>query len=163
MSEIAPAPSAAPGIDLALAQRLKLWLAVIMLLCFCLPLAQCTQKAGFDAQGKLSTVETAEDYVPVLAITWSDPKDWLLLADYLWPWLTALCGWRWRRRAARITINVVEVLLCLAAAAHIGMIIHVWGHIRYGGVLLLAAFAAYAGIAGALAWFHFRHKVDVQP
>ncbi len=115
-------------------------LALVLVACFFLPLAQCTHKSVSTAS---SPPPKPSQFVAAAQINFKNSDELGLLALFLWPVpalvLTALV----RRRGVRIGVHLAELLACAVAMFFAWYIIALWGEIRYGGVIFIATLVFY--------------------
>jgi cation transport ATPase len=128
-------------------EPLKRLLAVVILICMFLPIAQCSSTQPAKDM-KSVQIQKIDVLVPVDAFL----ADWRasipMVFIYLWPLL--FVGLRRFLRSARVNAaaRTLEVLLASASLYVLIETIQGWGTIRYGGVVAIAAFAAYLLVAG---------------
>ena len=118
---------------------IKRILSLGILLCFFLPLCQCSSKP----QGASSTPDTkAFVFVPVEAITFKRADEWPLLLAFLWPVLAIAAEGRVRGKRARvrIVVNTLEILAATASIAGFAQVFQLYPALLLGGVLLVSLY-----------------------
>lgn len=125
-----------------LAEKLKRALAIIILICFFLPLAQCSSKESVSG-GSGVAAKAPMVLVPASDIKFESFDEVPLIAMYLWP-----LGFIGVRRLIQkpkhlVYVSGVEILLAGSALYYLIQTIQLWGTIRYGGVILVAAYIGY--------------------
>lgn len=117
-------------------------LAVLILICFFLPIAQCSQQEpGHLEQADIKPA--VEVLVPAKHIAFESMDEVPLAVLYLWPLLFVAVRRLGRTGPRRIFVAVTEVLLAGGSLYLIVETIKLWGTVRYGGVIVLTAFTAY--------------------
>ena len=129
------------------AENLKRVLALVIALCFFLPLAQCTyvmQKVPAPsgtppASASLEVVNTT--LVPAQVAYTFKLGDYALPAAFAWPCVFAALRRRPKSRWWALLLDVGEIAAALVAGWYLGEIIRVLGRVRYGGLIVMAALA----------------------
>lgn len=141
-------------------ERIRRVLALLMLACLFLPLAQCTPKLLPGAKGG---PPKPSEFVVAHELHFDTGGDFMLLAIFAWPLPTlALLAWV-RARRARIALYVAELLTCSAALYYLSLILMLWGQIRYGGVILLSCMLFYFALTLYCLIWTIRRKVPAGP
>lgn len=138
-----------------LVETIKRVLALVIVVCFFLPLAQCSPRSSADG-ASASTDRPPDVLVPVKQVKFSSPYDAAILTLFGWPLVFVAVRRRARSRASRVVINVVEGLLAAASLYWLAETIALWGVIRYGGVILLLAFGTYLLCVAAALYMQWR-------
>ncbi|MBI4695716.1 MAG: hypothetical protein HY749_17060 [Gammaproteobacteria bacterium] len=126
-------------------EKLKRALAAVILVCFFLPLAQCSSQLSREPRKD----EAPNVWIPTHGIDFQSTDEIPIVVMYLWP--LAFIGIRHmaQRRIAAIAVNVVEGLLAAGSLYCVVETIRLWGSVRYGGILASGAFAGYIACAVA--------------
>lgn len=144
MSEARAVPSRLP------VEGIKRLLALVILSCFFLPLAQCTYKekaapaATVHAPASPPAAPTRNDFVPYHDLTFSDGSGLIAMLPFVWP--LALAAARRGRHTSRPwqwSVNGAEIVLAGASALYVYNVGQIWGELRYGGILALSAYGAH--------------------
>lgn len=128
------------------AEHFKRILAVVILICFFLPLAQCSAKPPADARN--SQVNGApQDLIPARDIKFDSLDEIPMVTAFLWP--LAFIAIRIRTGSVRsvAAVGLVEVVLGGTVLWYVVQTIRLWGTVRYGGVVLIAAHVLYLVVA----------------
>lgn len=120
-------------------EKLKRALAAVILVCFFLPLAQCSSQMSREPRKD----EAPNVWIPAHSIDFQSTDEIPIAVMYLWP--LAFIGVRRtaRGRAAALAVNVIEGLLAAGSLYCVIETIRLWGTVRYGGILAIGAFAGY--------------------
>jgi len=123
-----------------IAENIKRILAVVILICFFLPLAQCTSKQP-DKSGNI--VIHTDVLVIAKDVTYQKLDDIPLIAMFILP--LGFVSVRRLTRAARsqTVLSIAETLFASWALFDIVQIFRWWGSVRYGGVILAVAYSGY--------------------
>lgn len=124
-------------------ENFKRGLAIIILICFFLPLCQCSAKAPTVKTSNQVDLSTTEALIPVEEIRFQNIDELVIIAVFVWP----LALWMLRRLAIttpkKLLTNLAEIIFCAASLTYLMLIFRLWGHIKYGGILALVAFSSY--------------------
>lgn len=127
---------------MAAVERAKRWLALVILVCFFLPLAQCssTQPLGmFQAEAG----SPPKVLVPADGLKFESLEEVQLVAMYVWPLLFIGMRRMANARWSTALVGVAEALIGGGVLWGVVVTIGVWGTVRYGGVILVSAHVAY--------------------
>ncbi len=147
--------------------KIKRALALIILACFFLPLCQCSSSVpskwhpdGAPPAGAAAPAKTTIDvFIPVAQVQSDILGGALLVLAFGWPLGFLAARRRTYTEKQELIMNIVETLLSAAASAYLVSIILVWGQIRYGGVIVLIALAAYFVAAGLVVGERLRGRM----
>jgi hypothetical protein len=139
-------------------EKIKRVLAVIILICFFLPLAQCTSKQP-DKSGNIVT--HTDVLVTSKQITYHELDDLPVIAMFAFP-----LGFVSVRRSARTTrsqifLSIAETLFASWSLFNIVQIFRLWGTVRYGGVILAIAYSGYI-LAALFTLVHKLRELDIR-
>jgi hypothetical protein len=141
--------------------NIKRTAAILLMICFVLPLSRCERhakpEAAEAAQAKNAAtsapliqslpVRTYEDTYAYNSV--SPDKGWesaITIATFFWPLLFFFTGRKsWGFNGA-MTIGVLELVLC-SASAYVVYGLVIFGELRYGGVLTFLALGIYSSAA----------------
>ncbi|MFC5475109.1 hypothetical protein [Paraherbaspirillum soli] len=130
------------------AERFKRFLAIVILVCFFLPLCQCTPKADVGDPARSGKSRATEVFIPAATIHFKEIGEALIVALFAWP----LAAWAFRRRAhtvpTEVLLNTAEVICSAASLAYLVLIVRFWGEVRYGGVIAFAGYGSYLATSG---------------
>ena len=126
--------------------RIRKLAAVLVMLCFFFPLSQCTPHTTSDDRAHAAGSPAQPIvYVPLHVLIEGGVNALPVIALFAWPALTLFALLRARRRW------IIGVLRCLDAALAglslyaLSLLFEVYDEVRYGGVLLIAAYVAVLG------------------
>ncbi len=127
---------------MALVERAKRWLALVILVCFFLPLAQCSSMESSGAQ-QVEGHWPPKVLVPADGLKFESRDEVPVVLMYVWPLLfigmRRLANARW----STALVGVAEAIIGGGVLWSVVVTIGIWGTIRYGGVILVSAHVAY--------------------
>jgi hypothetical protein len=118
-----------------------------------LPIAQCSSKqpTKIDQPPEKPRIEVL---VPVKEFK----EDWIsslpLISIYLWPLVLLGVSHYIRRLRFLAVVSAVEVLLASGSLYLLVETVRLWGAIRYGGIVVIAAFVAYL-LVSAISFYRY--------
>lgn len=125
-----------------LVERIKRWLALVILVCFFLPLAQCSSPGPLGIfEGEAGAVPKV--LVPADNLKFESPDEVQLVAMYVWPLLFIGIRRMANARWSTALVGVAEAIIGGGVLWGVVVTIGVWGTVRYGGVILVSAHVAY--------------------
>lgn len=130
----------------SLYQSAKTFLAMVLLSCFFMPLAQCSHKEPVEG----CPVENAappSELIPFQLVEFQSASEIPFVAIFLLPLAFACICWIKRGKRIRLIVNIAELALAIFSIIWMKHIIETWGAIRYGGVIFSAAYSIYGLIA----------------
>lgn len=134
-------------------------LAGLAMACFFLPLAECSHTAVVPPEAtaapslptpatpRVTSGRTREVFIAVSAVPPAEIGFWFWLVVFAWPLLALRLAARLRRPLAQGILHGSELMLGAASLYLVGEVIHLWGSVRYGGILALTAFAGLTIVA----------------
>lgn len=140
-----------------LAEKAKRLFAVIILVCFFLPLAQCSTKLPVNAAVRVNR-PASEVLVPAREIELKSFEEVLWVAMYVWPMAFIYVRIKSKSNRAKALVACVEAVIGCLVLWFLVQTIKLWGGIRYGGVILVATHLAYVVAAGVTAYICVRGK-----
>ncbi len=135
------------------AEQLKRFLAVVILICFFLPLAQCSAKQTTDAHPY--PAKTAPQLlIPAHDVKFESVDEIPIVAMYVWPLAFIAVRAKARSKRSAVVTGIVEAMVSGAVLWCVVQTILLWGTVRYGGVILVSAHVVYllavsAGLYGS--------------
>ena len=133
-------------------------LAIVIMACFFLPLCQCTAKMPPRPESATSGVVTTEVLVPFRKIHFQDADEMLLVVLFAWPLVFLVAHRAAQSKRKAVLIAGAEFLFGIASIIYLGLILKLWGELRYGGVIAMLAFIASTVISGSVALNHVLPK-----
>lgn len=139
-------------------EKVKRLLAIVILACMFLPIAQCSSTQG-AATDQMSQKQSLEALVPFNVIK----ADWRtsipMTCVYLWP-LPFVVFRRYLRSRPRVNAGASALELLFASASLYVLIetVRALGTLRYGGVLAITAFLVYFLLAAISLRRHLRER-----
>jgi hypothetical protein len=135
--------------------NIKRTLAIVILICMFLPIAQCSSMQSVNDNRTLQPQRT-EVLVPVEALKADGAESLPMIAIYVWP-LVLVCARRYLRSPkTNAGGSALEVLLASGSLYVLIETVRAWGSVRYGGVIAIAAFAAYFFVSVLSLYRHLR-------
>ncbi len=121
-------------------ETFKRVLALVILVCLFLPLAQCGSRLSADGSVRAGP---PQDLVAAEQVSLRSTDGAAILVLFAWPlvFVALRRGVRSPRGAA--VVNAVEGLLAAASIYWVTETIGLWGAVRWGGVVLLTSFGLY--------------------
>lgn len=120
-------------------ERLKRLLALVIMACFFMPLSQCTGKEDPSHPHGAQP----HDFVPFAEVEFRDFSGIAITGIFVWPLAAFAARRRFRGPLPETILNAAEGVLCVGSLYWLIEVISLWGEIRYGGILLVGAFASY--------------------
>jgi hypothetical protein len=140
-------------------EKIRRALALVMVACMFLPLAQCTPKPDpsvHTAPPAPSRFIAADEAMA----QFKRSGELTLAAVFLWPLPALLVLALVRRRGVRIAVHLLELAACAWAMYGLWIIIAFNGEIRYGGVIFCGTLLLYFGFtAYCLVWQIRRNRL----
>ncbi|MBS1209268.1 MAG: hypothetical protein H6R19_1666 [Proteobacteria bacterium] len=140
-------------------ENFKRGLALIILICFFLPLCQCSAKSPAENTSNQADFSTTEELIPIEEIRFQNIDELVIISVFAWP----LALWMLRRFAAtkpkKLLTNLAEIIFCAASLTYLMVIFRLWGDIKYGGILALVAFTSYLVTSIAILFRYIIRKV----
>lgn len=134
---------------MAICERIKRFLSLVILACFFLPLCQCTAKAPLsENQLRQVAISKSDTFTPATAIELKNLDEIPLILVFAWPLAAIFIRLLPGPKTAILSTNIVELLLSLASIIYIVNVIRYWGTIKFGGIIYLAAIASYSVVCG---------------
>ena len=133
----------------------KRLLAIVIMVCFFLPLSECSSSLP-ESDGKGGTqAATPKVFVAANEVRFAHWGDAVVLAVFTWPVLLIALRARIKARAWRMALTAAEALLAVLSGVYLMQVIELWGHYRYGGVIVVTACALYAlaALAEGIGWW----------
>jgi hypothetical protein len=126
---------------------IKRALALLLLVCFFLPLSQCTRKIQPELNTQSVAVEKADILTPYKTIKFKSIDEFGLVLLFFWPFLALIIRSYLVKKQYRITLSVVEVAVSLFCIYYMWLIFGLWPTILVGGYLAITAFIGYAAVS----------------
>lgn len=144
-----------------IAGNLKRVLALVIALCFFLPLAQCThmpQKVPAPSETPPASASSEVVNPPLVPAqvaynTW-ELEDCALPVAFVWPCVFVLLRRRPEPRWLAPLLDAGEMAAALVAGWYLGEIILVLGSVRYGGLIVMAALTVHFLASAFALWGH---------
>lgn len=129
-------------VSMALVERIKRWLALVILVCFFLPLAQCSSMES-PGTGQAEGSPPPKVLVPADGLKFESRDEMQLVGMYVWPLLFVGIRRMANARWSMALVGVAEAIIGGGVLWGVVVTIGVWGTVRYGGVILVSAHVAY--------------------
>jgi hypothetical protein len=123
-----------------IAEKVKRVLAVLIFICFFLPLAQCTSKQS-DKLG--NTVAHTDVLVIAKQMTYQELDDLPIIAAFILPLSFVSVRRSARTTRNQILLSATEALFVSVSLFYSVQILRVWGTVRFSGVMLVVAYSGY--------------------
>ncbi len=137
---------------------IKRALAIVVLACFFLPLCQCTARVPPGSESATSEAVTTTVLVPFKELHFQEADEILLVGLFAWPLCFLAMHRAEQSRRQKVLISSVEFLFGVASIIYLGLILKLWGELRYGGVIAMLAFIASTAISGSVVLNHVLPK-----
>lgn len=121
-------------------ESIKRLIAIVILICFFLPLCQCSPKAAPEQGLNSQVAAKVEIFIPYEKFSLKGIEESVLFFVFVWPLIFIAIRKASATRIKTILVNAMEVTLGVASFGYLFQIIRLWGEIKYGGVISLTAF-----------------------
>ncbi len=125
-----------------LAERVKRFFAVVILICFFLPLAQCSSKEPAGEEVRLNKPST-QVLVQAHDVKFKSLEEIPLVAMYVWPLAFIYVRAKFRSRLSVALVSLTEAAIGGLVLWCVVQTINLWGTVRYGGIILVVTHVAY--------------------
>lgn len=139
-------------------ERFKRLLAILILMCFFLPIAQCTAKAPISNHEISEKISATEVFIPVAVIQFKEIDELIIIAIFVWPLVISPFRWRVHTAKREMLVNFIELIFSAASIVYLVLVFHFWGDVLYGGIIVLSAFTAYLLTCGFVLYRHAIRK-----
>jgi hypothetical protein len=130
--------------DMHLVEHAKRFFAALILICFFLPLAQCSSKQPAGAEVRLKKPST-HVLVPAHEVNFKSLGEIPFVAMCVWPLAFIYVRSKTRSRGFMVLLSLAEAVIGGLVLWYLVQIISLWGAVRYGGIILVVSHVAYLG------------------
>ncbi len=124
-------------------EKFKRLLAMLILMCFFIPLSQCTVKAPVSKHTIPETSSTTEVFIPVAAVQFKEIDEVVIIALFAWPLVVLAFRRRVHTVAKEILVNSIELIFSATSFSYLVWVFHLWDEVRCGGIIALTTYSAY--------------------
>lgn len=135
-------------------EAIKRVLAIVILICFFLPLSQCTTTVPENAKPDAKMVSKTEEYVPYKAIHFQSFDEILLVSIFVWPLGFLALMQKSRLKRTAVLLNIAEMLCGIASLVYLAFLLAFWTEIKWGGILLTMAYVTSILISIRMILYH---------